>query len=421
VDTGGLVPDSDDPMEQAVHRQAQAAIREASVVLLVVDVETGQTALDEAVAALLRRSERQVVLAVNKVDNAERAFETHEFHALGLGYPHPVSALSGRGSGDLLDALLEALPEEDRAAGRTAAREHLAAERALDDPAWESEPAVETGAKAPLTAPGDSSQPPLQIAVLGRQNVGKSSFVNAVVGTDRVIVSSEAGTTRDSADIEVEVEGRSIVLVDTAGLRRQSRVKEDVEYYSALRALQSLDRCDVSLLLVDAVEGIADQDVKILERILYRGKGAVVVVNKWDQVEKETGTAEAYEKELRRHIPFAPYVPVVFISALSGQRVRRALQLALVAGQARRRRVRTGRLNSFMEGLVKGQEAITPALGEARIFYGTQAGIEPPTFLFFVNDPKKVKTNFKRFLERRIRERFSFEGTPLRLRFRPRA
>ena len=418
VDTGGLVPDSDDPMESAVRSQAMVAVEEAAVVLFVVEVTAGLTTLDQAVARLLRRSNRPVVLAVNKVDDAGRVLDIHEFHALGLGMPLAVSAISGRGSGDLLDALMEALPTPEREAGEVAAREELAARTALEEAARSAARKRADGREE--ARPGKSGDP-LLIAVLGRPNVGKSSFVNAVVGRERVITSPDAGTTRDSSDIEVDLAGRPLVLIDTAGLRRRTRVKENVEYYSALRALQSLDRCEVALLLIDAVTGISDQDIRILERILARGKGAVVTVNKWDLVEKETGTAEAYEKELRRQIPFAPYIPVIFISATNHQRVVRALELAVAAGQARRHRVTTSVFNTFMGGVVHGQEAITPALGEARIYYGVQAGIEPPTFLFFVNAPEKVKPNFKRFLERRIREQFSFEGTPLRLRFRGRS
>jgi GTP-binding protein len=395
------------------------AIEEAVVVLFVVEVTAGLTALDQDVAHLLRRSRRPVVLAVNKVDDAGRVLDIHEFHALGLGMPLAVSAISGRGSGDLLEALVTALPAPEREAGEAVALQEQAARAALEEAARRA--ARERTAGPAEAGSGQAEEPPLLIAVLGRPNVGKSSFVNAVVGRERVITSPEAGTTRDSSDIEVDLAGRPLVLIDTAGLRRRTRVKESVEYYSALRALQSLDRCDVALLLVDAVSGLSDQDVRILERILARGKGAVVSVNKWDLVEKETGTAEAYEQELRRRIPFAPYVPVVFISATNRQRVVRALELAVAAGRARRHRVTTSVFNTFMDGVVHGQEAITPALGEARIYYGVQAAIEPPTFLFFVNAPEKVKPNFKRFLERRIREQFSFEGTPLRLRFRGRS
>ncbi|MBW2257704.1 MAG: ribosome biogenesis GTPase Der [Deltaproteobacteria bacterium] len=256
--------------------------------------------------------------------------------------------------------------------------------------------------------------------MLGRPNVGKSSFVNSVCGAERTIVSPAAGTTRDPADIEITLDGRSITLIDTAGLRRRARITENVEYYSALRALQSLDRCDVAVLILDATEGVAQQDARILERILDRGKAAVIAVNKWDLVEKETGTAEANERDLRDELPFADYVSIVFISALTGQRVERALRLAAEAGDARRQRVRTSRVNDFMNGILRGHEAITPAMGDLRILYGLQAGVEPPTFLLFVNDPDKVRPNFKRYLERRIREAFSLHGTPVRLRFRRR-
>ena len=385
VDTGGLVPNSKDPMEQAIRAQAQVAMDEAAIIVFIVDVETGVTDLDAMVAAELRRSGRPVVLAVNKVDNEKREIEIHEFHTLGLGTPWPISAISGRGTGDMLDTLAETVREIGGLEGLEEAESSI-----------------------------------LKIAVLGRPNVGKSSFVNTVCGAERVIVSPNAGTTRDPADIEVVFEDRPLLLIDTAGLRRRSRVTENVEYYSALRALQSLDRCDVAILLLDAGEGATHQDARILERVLDRGKGAVIAVNKWDLVEKETGTAESYELDLREVFPFAGFIPVVFISALSGQRVARCLKLSTESGEARRREVRTSRFNTFMRSSLRGNEAITPAMGDLRIFYGVQAGTEPPTFLFFVNDPNKVKPNFKRFLERRIRESFSLEGTPVRLRFRAR-
>jgi GTP-binding protein len=339
------------------------------------------------VAGGLRRSERPVLLAVNKADNESRDLEIHQFHTLGLGEPMAVSGISGRGTGDLLDALVNALSND-------------------------------VGADSGV---GDADEALLKIAVLGRPNVGKSSFVNAVCGAERVIVSPSAGTTRDSADIEVTFDDHSLVLIDTAGLRRRTRVKESVEYYSALRALQSLDRCDVALVLLDAQDGSTHQDARILERVLERGKGAVLVVNKWDLIEKETGTAEGYERDLRDFFRFAGFVPVVFISALTGQRLNRCLQLAVESGESRRRELQTSHFNTFVKEMLAGNEAITPAMGDVRIYYALQAGIEPPTFLFFVNSPKKVKPNFKRFLERRIRETFSLEGTPLRLRFRARA
>ncbi|MFC1595441.1 GTPase [Gemmatimonadota bacterium] len=259
---------------------------------------------------------------------------------------------------------------------------------------------------------------PIEIAVLGRPNTGKSSFVNAVCGSERVIVSEVAGTTRDAADIDVRMGDRLLTLVDTAGLRKRTRVKENIEYYSALRALKSLDRCDVALLLLDTPEGLGSQDTRILERILDRGKAAVIVMNKWDLIKKETGTAEEYERELRRQLPFAGFVPIVFISALTGQRVHRVLELAIRSADARNKRILTSRFNDFIESSLRGNEAVTPAMGDVRISYAVQTGVAPPHFVYFVNHPEKVKPNFKRYLERCIREAFNFEGTPLRLSFR---
>ncbi len=323
VDTGGLVPNSKDPMEIAIRAQAQVAIDEASLVLFVADVETGVTDLDSSVAAELRRSGCPAMLAVNKVDNEHRAPGIHEFHTLGLGTPWPVAAISGRGSGDLLDALLEQL------------REMYPDNDALV-------PAAD------VEGEGEGLEGPIEIAVLGRPNVGKSSFVNTVCGSERVIVSEIAGTTRDAADIEMKMGDRDLTLIDTAGLRKRTRVKENIEYYSALRALKSLDRCEVALLLIDTPDGLGSQDTRILERILDRGKGAVIVMNKWDLVEKETGTAEAFERELRYKLPFANFVPIIFISALTGQRVHRVLELALRAADARNHRIQTSQFNEFI-------------------------------------------------------------------------
>lgn len=391
VDTGGLVPNSKDPMEVAIRAQADVAIAEADLVLFIADVETGVTDLDSQVALKLLRSGQPVVLVVNKVDNAEREAGIYEFHSLGLGNPWPLSAMSGRGSGDMLDAILDTLSG-------------ISTDRVPELPGGIS---------------GDEEkESPLKIAVLGRPNVGKSSYVNAVCGTERVIVSPKAGTTRDSSDIEIEVKGETLILIDTAGLRRKSKIVENIEYYSALRALQSLDRCDVALLLIDAAENVLHQDARILVRILNRGKGAVLVVNKWDLIEKETGTAEEYEKEIRDRLPFARFVPVVYISSLSGQRVEKALNLASAAGATRRTRIQTAKFNSFMESMIQNKDAITPAMGDVRISYVVQADVTPPGFVFFVNDPKKVKPNFKRYLERRIRQEFNLTGTPIRLSFR---
>lgn len=394
VDTGGLVPNSKDPMEIAIRAQAQVAIDEASLIIFVADVETGVTDLDNSVATELRQSDCPIVLAVNKVDNEQRGLGIHVFHSLGLGTPWPVSAISGRGSGDLLDALLERL------------REMLP-----DNDALTFSVGVQEGE-------GEGPQRPIEVAVLGRQNVGKSSFVNAVCGSERVIVSEMAGTTRDAADIEVRMGDRDLNLIDTAGLRKRTKVKENIEYYSALRALKSLDRCDVALLIIDTPEGLGNQDSRILERILDRGKGTVIVMNKWDLIEKETGTAEAFERDLRRQLPFAGFVPIVFISALTGQRVHRVLELALRSADARNQRVPTSQFNEFLASSLKGNESITPAMGEVRISYAVQTGVAPPHFVFFVNHPTKVKPNFKRYLERRIREAFNFKGTPIRLSFR---
>jgi len=398
VDTGGIDPtnlsrseplsvDSADFIPQ-IRAQAELAAREADVVLFMVDVSSGLTPADEEVADMLRRQQRRVdgerrpplLLVVNRCDNKERRDEAGLFYALGLGDPIPISALHGTGTGDMLDLLVDAFQDT------------------LDSAADE-----ETGVK---------------IAIVGRPNVGKSSLLNKLLGEERVIVSPIAGTTRDAIDTRLTFDDETLTLIDTAGIRRRGKVAPGVEKYSVLRAIKAVDRADVVLLLVDATEGITAQDTHIAGMVLEKQKSVVVVVNKWDLVEKDTHTMAAYTEHVRKELNFLDYVPVVYISAKTGQRVPNVLPLAMHVHLERMHRIATGELNrSIMRAL--DRHAPPSRQGKRlKIKYVTQVRIDPPVFLFHVNDSKLLHFSFERYLENTIRELYPFEGTPIRLSFR---
>lgn len=382
VDTGGMVEGSDEPMDRLIRQQVLAAIEEADEVVMMVDGRAGPHPLDYAIAERLRRSERPVVLLVNKVDDlgSPNALAHHEFWDLGLGEPLPLSSLSGKGSGDVLDVVVERLPD--------------AADGAEEDE--------------------------LRVAVIGVPNVGKSSFVNRLLGEERLVVSEEAGTTRDAIDTPLDFHGRRLVFIDTAGLRRQARVKESVEYYSALRTERSIERADVCLLLIDATEPIHHQDLRIAQRAWDNGCGLILVANKWDRVEKETMTAPNFEKALRAKAPFLEWVPILFTSALTGQRVQKTLDLVLEVQEARTRRVSTHEVNEVVGELVT--RARPPhAQGHAvRFYYGTQVAVAPPTFVLWSNLPDAVPDSYLRYLHNGFRQRWGFRGAPLRINLRRR-
>jgi GTP-binding protein len=380
VDTGGFVGVGVDPLAVAVRDQILAAIGEADVVVFMVDGREGPTAEDERVAAILRTSGRPVVLLVNKLDRLPEEDAQHEFWGLGLGEPLPVSAASGRGSGDVLDAIVGHLPE-----------------------------------RAP-----PAEDEPLHVAVIGRPNVGKSSFLNRLLGEDRTVVSDIPGTTRDSIDTPFRYDGRDLVLVDTAGLRRQARVREGVEYYSALRTERAIDRAAVCLLLIDATEEIHVQDLRIAERTLEAGCGLVIVANKWDLIEKDDRTSVAYERHVKERAPSLAHVPMVFISALTGQRVRKALDAALAVADRRAARVSTSAVNDVIADLVRRLQPPHHHGRAVRILYATQAGVAPPTFVLFSNEPKGFTRNYLRYLVNGFRKAWSFEGVPLKVRVRGR-
>ncbi len=375
VDTGGVVEGSDEPLERAVREQAMAAVREADLILFLVDAKDGVHPLDERLAEVLRKADTPVVLAANKVDNLPEDVSRHDFWSLGIGEPVPVSAISGKGSGDLLDVIVEKLPERDR----------------------EAEPEA------------------IRVAVVGKPNVGKSSLVNHLFGEERVVVSEEAGTTRDPVDTPMRYHGRTLVFVDTAGLRRQSRIKDSLEYYSSLRTERVVRDADVCLVLVDATEPIHHQDIRIAEAAWDAGAGVILVVNKWDLVEKDTYTAPDFEKAARQRVPFFQWVPFVFTSALTGQRVRKTLDLILQVQEERGRRIPTAEVNEALEKVVAHQPPPHARGRPVKIRYGTQVAVEPPTFILFSNLPREVPSHYIRYVHNAFRDRWAFMGTPIRI------
>ncbi len=391
VDTGGIDPSEGGrtPLSvgsaefiEEIRSQAEIAIQEADVVLFVVDAISGVTPADREVAQILRRSQQirdgspypPVLLVVNKADSAGLRSSAPEFFELGMGEPHPISAVHGTGTGDLLDVLVESFPK--------------------------GEPEEDDSIK---------------IAIVGKPNVGKSSLLNRLVGADRAIVSDIPGTTRDAIDTRMDYDGLPLTLIDTAGIRRRGRIERGVEKYSVIRSLRAIERADVALLVVDATGGLTAQDAHIAGFILDAWKSAVVVVNKWDAVEKDTHTLQQYTERIRQELKFLSYVPILFISAKTGQRVDQVLPMALRVQEERLARVPTGALNRILQ---TAQDVHIPSSKSGRalkVYYGTQVGANPPTFLVHVNDPKLAHFTYIRFLENRIREEFPFTGTPIRV------
>ncbi|CAN5623731.1 ribosome biogenesis GTPase Der [soil metagenome] len=379
VDTGGVIEGSDEPLDRMVRDQAIMAVDEADVILLVTDGKVGLHPMDEKVGDLLRERGKPVIVVVNKMDNLPHDPGHHEFWRLGLGEPIAVSSISGKGSGDLLDLIVAALPEEGS---------------------------------------GEEEEGVLRIAVVGKPNVGKSSFVNRLFGEERMVVSEVPGTTRDAVDSTLVYHGKKLVFVDTAGLRRQSKVDESVEYYSALRTARVIQSSQVCLVMIDAREGLTKQDIQILEQAWEAGCGVVLAVNKWDLLEKDTSTGPAFERALRLKIPFLEWVPVLFISALTGQRVRRTIDLLLEVEASRTRRIATHEVNEVVEKLVVRQPP-PHANGRAIKFkYSTQVDTAPPTFLLFSNLPGEIPDHYLRYLQNGFRKAWGFDGAPVRIRLR---
>ena len=377
VDTGGIEPNTDDEILLFMREQANIAIVSADVIVLVTELPTGVTAADKDVADMLLRSKKPVVLVVNKVDNPANVDPIfYEFYSLGLGDPIAVSAVHGHGTGDMLDACLNYFPPEDE---------------------------------------GIEEDERVKVAIIGKPNVGKSSLTNLIAGEQRVIVSDIAGTTRDAVDTRIDNEYGKYTFIDTAGLRRKSRIDDRIEKFSVMRSKLAIERSDVCLLLLDAREGVTEQDTKIAGLAHEAGKASVIVVNKWDLVEKKTGTLEKYRKEVLRDLGFMSYAPVLFVSAVTGQRVERLFELINAVNEQSARRVTTGMLN---EVLADAQARVQPPSDKGKrlkIYYMTQTGVKPPCFVVFCNRRELFHFSYQRYLENRIRAAFGLEGTPIRM------
>ncbi len=393
VDTGGIeveggihtAPLSEDSARflPAIRSQAQIAIDDADVVVLLVDAQVGITAADEEVAEILRMTTKPVLIAANKAESRVSREDAVEFYNLGLGDVYPVSALHGTGTGDLLDAIAEGFPD------------------------WVSSE--------------DEEDDSIKIAIVGRPNVGKSSLLNRLLGEERSIVSPIAGTTRDAIDTKLEWDGVPITLIDTAGIRRRGKIDPGVEKYSVLRALRAIKRADVALLLIDAQDGVTSQDEHVAGFVLEEHTSVVVLVNKWDAIPKDSYTILSYTERLRSDLNFLDYVPVLFISALTGQRVHKVLPNALQVHEGRFKRIPTGELNRLVRNAVSRHSPPSRAGRRLKLYYVTQPAVDPPTFVFFVNDPRIAHFSYQRYLENQIREQYPYPGTPLVLRFRPRS
>jgi GTP-binding protein len=381
IDTGGFVPDSEDIFETEIRKQVKIAIEEANAIIFMTDVSTGITTLDESMAEILRRATKPVFLTVNKVDNAERQLEATEFYSLGFDNVYFISSMSGSGSGELLDALTELMP---------------------DQKAEEEKPKDEL--------PG--------FAIIGQPNVGKSSLLNALIGKERTIVSEIAGTTRDTIHTHYNLFQKDFILIDTAGLRKKNKEKDDLEFYSVIRAVKAMDEADVCLLVLDAEKGITAQDVNIFSLAARKGKGVVLLVNKWDLVEKSTNTAKEYEKQLKEKIAPFTDVPVIFISAKEKTRIFKAMEIALHVYDNRKRRIATSKLNEVMLKAVEAYHAPVVRGHAVKIKYIMQLPTAVPSFAFFTNYPDDIKTPYKNYLENQLRSSFDFTGVPIRIFFR---
>lgn len=403
IDTGGMVLGNlaepgtgpqgevtEEDIMQRTREQAEAAIEEADVILLMVDAKTGLTAADQDIADVLRKSQKPVILAANKADSEERRQNAVEFYELGLGDPIPMSSKHSINTGDLLDQVVEAFPKA------------------------EAEP--------------EEEENEIKIAIVGRPNVGKSRLLNAILGQERVIVSDVPGTTRDAIDTPFEYTEEEdgephtyeVTLIDTAGIRRRGRIEVGIERYSVIRTLRAIQRADVVLLVIDSNEGMTAQDTHIAGYVLEETKGMVLVVNKWDLIEKDSNTIYEYTDHLRQELNFMPYVPFVFISAKFGQRVNKVLPVALKVAKERTKRISTGQLNKLMKEAVEAHPPASKPGKWVKFYYATQADIKPPTFVFFTNDAESVHFSYRRYLENQLRGAFGFDGTPIKMIFRTR-
>jgi len=392
IDTGGIevtegrhtAPLSEDSERflPLIRQQAAIAMEDADVIVQVVDGQAGITAADREVAAILRQAEKPVIVAANKLESSKLWDTAYEFYELGLGEVVAVSALHGSGTGDLLDAIVDAIP--------------------------------------PSAALEEEEDESIRIAILGRPNVGKSTLLNKMLGKERVIVSPIAGTTRDAIDEKLRWHGQEFTIIDTAGIRRRGKIDPGIEKYSVLRAVKTLRRADVALLLIDGVEEVTSQDAHIAGMLVEENVGVIVLVNKWDAVEKDTHTMPAYEATARRELNFISYAPLLFISAETGQRVNKILETVMEVQAARHHRLSTSELNDLMRDIVAHHPPPTKGGTQLKFYYVTQVGVAPPTFVFFVNRPEMVHFGYQRYIENQLRERYPFTGTPVRLLFRGR-
>ncbi len=380
IDTGGIEPNTNSEMLQFMRRQAEIAIETANVIIMVVDVKTGMTAADQEIANMLLRSKKPVCLAVNKCDSVGGVNpDIYEFYALGLGDPIEVSAIHGHGTGDLLDFCVEHFPAPDE---------------------------------------NEVEEDCINVAIVGKPNVGKSSLLNKILGMERVIVSDVAGTTRDAIDSYFENEHGKYRFIDTAGMRRKSKVDDAIEKYSNLRSMNAIERCDVCLILIDANEGVTEQDTKIAGLAHEAGKACIIVANKWDTVEKDTKTMDEKTAEIRKDLSYMPYAPILFISALTGQRVDRLFELINHVADQSAMRITTGMLNNILEDATARVQPPTDKGRRLKVYYATQIGVKPPHFVFFCNDARLFHFSYQRYLENQIRAVFGLEGTPVRITIR---
>ena len=377
VDTAGIEPESEDIIISQMRQQAQMAIEIADVIIFLTDVKQGVTAVDQEIALMLKKSKKPVVLVCNKADNMSRdQNDVYEFYNLGVGEPHPVSATNALGIGDVLDAIYEKFPEKQE---------------------------------------GEDEDDRIKVAVIGKPNVGKSSLINKILGQNRTIVSSIAGTTRDAIDTEYENDYGKYVLIDTAGIRRKSKVTEKIEKFSIMRTLLAIERADVCLMMIDALEGVTEQDAKIAGEAHEAGKGVIIVVNKWDEYEKETGTLEKYKKEVYNKLSYLSYAPMIFISAKTGQRVDKLFNMINNVAEQNAKRISTSVLNQVINEAIALVQPPTDKGKRLKIFYGTQVSTKPPTFVIFVNNKELFHFSYQRYLVNQLRKEFGLEGTPIRM------
>ena len=378
VDTGGYVPRSTDRFECAIREQVQIALTEAEIILMVTDIMAGVTDLDEEIARMLRRGKKPVFVVANKADNQKRRWEAASMYSLGLGEVYPVSATNGMGTGDFLDALTDALPTKGK----------------------------------------NENHGGVRIALIGRPNVGKSQLTNTLLRQERSIVTEISGTTRDAVDAKLVHNGEEVILVDTAGLRRRTKVHENVEFYATLRTERAIRSCDVAVLILDATVGLEGQDIHVLKEAEVLKKGLVIVVNKWDLIEKETNTARDTEQAIRERLQTLDYIPILFVSALTGKRAHRVLDICLEIMRKAATRVPTSELNQTMQKVIYRYHPPSWRGRHVQIKYVSQVGVSPPLFAFFCNHPQGIGTAYARYLENRLREAYDFEGVPLTLAFR---